>query len=181
MREFIHPKLLEHVQSQAGARIRKGLWFGAGGSILAGAAIYVIGNAITAAPSLGAANALVARVGVPPARVDAHVPRSDDALLKQLNATAQAMAEVASLSTAEMARRRAEAAKTVSLITHIDTAVWSTQRTLLVTLNRTDGKDKAMIDEVCRILTQYEEMRFTRIQLESPTDSGLTVRWRLCE
>jgi len=34
---------------------------------------------------------------------------------------------------------------------------------------------------VCRLLVQQEEMRFSRVQLESPPGSGRRVRWRSCE
>ena len=60
-----------------------------------------------------------------------------------------------------------------------DAAAWSAQRTLLLVLNRTDGKDEALIDETCRILLQHEELRYTRIQLNPPADSAQAVRWRL--
>ena len=52
---------------------------------------------------------------------------------------------------------------------------------MLVTLNRTDGKDKVLIDEICRLITQYEELRYTRVQMEPPAGSNLPVRWRLCD
>lgn len=181
VRQFIQPQMLVQVRSQAAARTRKGLWAGAASSILAGATIYLFGNSVPAPTAPVTASVPVAKDSAPPAGVNAQAPRSDEAMLKQINATARAMAEVARLSTTELAQRRAHAAKKVSLIAQIDTAAWSAQRTLLVTLNKTDGKDKVLIDEVCRILTQYEEMRFTRVQLESPPDSGLAVRWRLCE
>ena len=102
-------------------------------------------------------------------------------MLRQLNATAEAMAEVARLTPEQLAQRRAAAAKQVAQISQVDTAAWSAQSTLLLNLNSTDGKDKVLIEEACRILIQHEEMRFTRIQLNPPVDSRFAVRWRLCE
>ena len=102
-------------------------------------------------------------------------------MLKQLNDTAEAMAAVARLKPEQLARRRADAAKQVSQISQVATAAWAAPRTLLITLNHTDGKDKVLVEEACRILLQNEEMRFTRIQLNPPSDSTQAVRWRLCE
>ncbi len=101
-------------------------------------------------------------------------------MLQELNAAAKALADVAKLSPEQLRVRRAEAAKLVSQISQVQVAAWAAPRTILVKMSRTDGKDKVLIDEVCRILTQYEEMRFTRVQLEPPADSGLAVRWRNC-
>jgi len=72
-------------------------------------------------------------------------------------------------------------AKQVGRLAQVASASWSAQRTILIRLNQTDGKDKRLVDDVCRIVTQNEEMRFTRIQLEPPDGSPLAVRWRLCE
>lgn len=181
VRQFIPPKMLEVVQDQASARTRNGLWAGAVASLLAAAMVYLFGNSGLGQPApeqavLPAAAVESASNGENGTSID-----SDAVMLKQLNATALAMAEVAKLTSPELAQRRAEAARKISLISQIDRAAWSGQKSLLVRLDKTDGKDKLLIDEVCRILTQYEEMRFTRVQLEPPAGSGLAVRWRLCE
>ena len=63
----------------------------------------------------------------------------------------------------------------------VGSAAWSTQSTLLVSVKETDGKDEALIEESCRILTQYEELRFSRIQIEPPASSQVPVRWRQCQ
>jgi hypothetical protein len=62
-------------------------------------------------------------------------------------------------------------------------AAWGGAKTLVVNLQQADddAKDNLLLDEVCRVLVQNEEMRFTRVQLESPSDSKRRVRWRLCE
>jgi restriction system protein len=51
----------------------------------------------------------------------------------------------------------------------------------VLTLTQTDGKDRPLIEEVCRTLTQYEELRYTRVQLEPPMNSTVPVRWRQCQ
>jgi hypothetical protein len=180
LRPLMPPAVLELVRSQATARIRNGLWAGFVGSLVAGAAVYVLGSMLPTSqpgsPALTPAATVAAQpVGAVPAG------RSDDAMLKQLNATAEAMAEIARLPSAEIARRRAQAAKEISLMAQVNTAVWTAPSRLLITLNHTDGKDKALIDEMCRLIIQYEELRYTRVQMEPPIDSNLPVRWRLCE
>jgi hypothetical protein len=181
VRPLMPPMLLQQVRAEAIRRTRKGLWTGVAASLLAASLVFLVANAGEGP----AAPAAAAPPVVSPARAvvaaDEAQPRSDAAMLKQLNATAKAMAEVAKLSDPELASRRAEVAQQVSLISQVDVAAWSAQRTLLVTLNHADGKEKVLVDEICRIVTQYEELRFTRIQLQPPAESGLSVRWRLCE
>lgn len=182
VRNFIQPQLLASVQAQAAAQTRKGLWAGALVSILAGALVYVLGILTPHTPPPGpvtadSANAPVARRDLAGA---GNAKGSDAIMLAELNATAKALAAVAKLSPEQMRARRVEAVRNVSQIAQVQVAAWSAPRTLLVTLNKTDGKDKVLVDEVCRMLTRYEEMRFTRVQIESPAGSGLAVRWRLC-
>ena len=177
VRQFIQPNLLDSVRRQAAAQTRKGLWTGAFASVLTGAAVYFIGQS----PVAPTREETVASDEVSPVRAEPAARRSDAAMLAQINATAQAMAEVAKLSNVQLAQRRASAAKQVSLLPQVDLAAWSAQRTLLITLNKGARTDTRMLDEVCRILLQNEEMRFTRVQLELPSESGPTVRWRLCD
>ncbi len=182
VREFMPPAALELVRVQAAARTRKGLWSGVAGSLLAGAAVYALGSLLAASwtGTQTSTAAPTARIAPRPATAT-QSPRADDAMLKQLHATAKEMAEIAKLPSAELAKRRARAAKEIASIPQVDTAAWSAQSRLLVTLNRSDGKDKVLIDEMCRLITQYEELRYTRIQMEPPAGSKLPVRWRLCD
>lgn len=182
VRPFLPPATLGLVRNQAAARTRKGLWTGVAGSLLAGVGVQVLGALLPASVSGTTTPGPAQTVQVAPRPADAvQTPGSDDAMLKQLNATAREMAEIAKLPSAELARRRASAAKEIALIPQVNTAAWSAQSRLLVTLNRSDGKDKVLIDEMCRLITQYEELRYTRIQMEPPTGSTLPVRWRLCD
>jgi hypothetical protein len=91
------------------------------------------------------------------------------------------MAAVAKLTDAQLTQRRADAAKQVSSIVQIGSAGWSSESTLLLALKQSDGADKALIDEVCRSLTQYEELRYTRLQLQPPVSSSAPVRWKQCQ
>ena len=177
VREFVQPKLLEYVRRQAAAQSRMGLETGTLIIVLAGAIVYFV----TRNGSAPVREEVVAGDEVLPVRAAPSTGRSDAAMLAQINATAQAMAEVAKLSDSQLAQRRASAAKQVSMLPQVGVAGWSAQRTLLVTLNQGEHADTVLLDEVCRILLQNEEMRFTRVQLESPSDAERTVRWRLCD
>jgi hypothetical protein len=78
-------------------------------------------------------------------------------------------------------QRRAEAAKQVSSMVQLSSAGWQSESTLQLSLKQSDGADKGLVEEVCRILTQFEELRYTRIQLDPPANSNLPVRWRQCQ
>jgi len=86
------------------------------------------------------------------------------------------------VQTTSRAGRRAAAARRVSELPRVRQAAWSGPRTLLVSLEHgSDEKlDDQLLDEVCRTLVANEEMRFTRVQLES-SEADQRVRWRLCE
>jgi hypothetical protein len=183
VRPLMPPDMLEEIRAEAAGLSRKGLWAGVLGSLLTAGLVYALGDAgqaPAASPVVrSAAPGADARPLAPPA--NGTEPRADAAMLEQLNATAEAMAAAARLTAPELARRRADVAHNVGLMSQVDVAGWSAQRTLLVTLNRSDGKDQALVDEICRIVTQHEELRFTRIQLQPPAGSELSVRWRLCK
>lgn len=187
VREQVPEALLDSIRREAVDGTRRGLWAGAAASLvlasLAFLAVERLPHAL-AAPARDANPDASATPDAAPAARPAPASSSapvHDLTLERLNATAAAMAEVAKLSPEELARRRADAARQVSGLSQVDAAAWSAQRTLLLLLNRTDGKDQALIAEACRILLQYEELRYTRIQLNPPADSPQAVRWRLCE
>lgn len=184
LRSLVPPELLEGVRNGAAGRTRKGLWTGAACSMIAGVFVWFAGQLL--APPQAAAQPVAAgtasgNVDSPAIAGSTAAPASDQAMLRQLQITARAMEAVARLSPDELIRRRADVAKQVGRLPQVASASWSAQRTILIRLNQTDGKDKRLVDDVCRIVTQNEEMRFTRIQLEPPDGSPLAVRWRLCE
>ncbi|KFN44463.1 restriction endonuclease [Arenimonas oryziterrae] len=174
VQDYVPAQIVENVRAQAAERTRKGLWSGAVGSVLLGVATLLLGNPFDfdadAPVALPAASTQAA-----PAKIDL------DASAKQINAAAAAMAEVAKMSETELAQRRVEAATKVSTFTQVGSAAWSTQSTLLVMLKRTDGDEKNLTQDICRILTQYEELRYTRVQLDPPMNSNIPVRWRSCQ
>lgn len=84
----------------------------------------------------------------------------------------------------QLTARRAQAAMEARSNPAFDNVVWSTKSTMVVTLRQAGTEiSDGMFDEVCRILVQFEELRYTRLQIESPaTDptAAATVRWRQC-
>jgi hypothetical protein len=179
----LHPFLPETIQatvsSQALATSRKSLWLGSSASLVASLLAYLLGTLLfTSAGEANPPDASAAfRRQAPAATSPA---RADDLASKQLEVARQALAEIASLSDADKARRRAEAAKHIASIPQVRTAIWSAQSTMLLTLSESDGKDERLLEEACRVLVGYEELRYSRLQLEPPPDSSLPVRWRQC-
>lgn len=107
--------------------------------------------------------------------------KTQDATLAKINATAIALAEVDKLTEQQRAERKAKAAATVSAMPIVKTAIWYSGSTLQVMLDTEKNDDKSMVSEICRILTQYEELRYTRLQLEPPSESTVPVRFRQCQ
>jgi hypothetical protein len=178
VRGFVLPSIFDNVRKAASERTNKAMWTGVGGSLAAAALVFVVsGGRLPERDTAVVADADVADLHRP-----GSAPRPDAAMLAQLDATAKALAEVARLSPEQLAQRRAAAAHTVSDLPRVRQATWSGPRTMLVSLEHVAGEDRdnQLLDEVCRTLVQNEEMRFTRVQLESP-DADQRVRWRLCE
>ena len=177
VRQYVLPSLLEDVRRQASARSNKALWGGVLASTLAGAVVFLIFGDSMATREPSVADSDVAALGR-----SAQAGRSDAAMLAQINATAKALEEVAKLTDEQKAQRRAEAARQVSELPRVGQAAWSAQRTLLVNLDQIadEARDNQLLGEVCRIVVKNEELRYTRVQLESPA-AGQRVRWRLCE
>jgi hypothetical protein len=179
VRNFVLPSLYQGVRNEASARTNKAMWGGVLGSVVVGALAFV---ALGGSLPTGKDSAVVADADVASMGASTRAPRSDAAMLQQINATAKALEEVAKLTPEQLAERRAAAARSVSDLPRVRQAAWSAPRTLLVSLESAgaDGKDDQLLNEVCRILVQNEEMRFTRVQMETPSVDQ-RVRWRLCE
>ena len=100
-------------------------------------------------------------------------------------ANAPAALPDANLSEEKLASRRASAVMEVRGLTRVASAIWSTRSTLQIGLHDgiTDEALAGLVDDVCRSLLQYEELRFTRLQVEVPTGNAeqpVQVRWRQC-
>jgi restriction system protein len=172
--KYVSPATRASVRRDASGGTSKGLWIGAIASIALGAAVWLLGQQF-APEEVQVAKAPVAAVVAP------KVESEEERAAARINATAKAMAEVASLTDAQRLQRRADAVAKLGTFNQIKTAGWSTQSTLVLSLTQTDGKDVQLIDEVCRTLTQFEELRYTRVQLEPPMGSTVPVRWKQCQ
>ncbi|WP_158637186.1 hypothetical protein [Arenimonas daejeonensis] len=73
------------------------------------------------------------------------------------------------------------AASRVASLEAANNAIWSTQSTLVIRMNSGDGIDLGIVNDACAILTEYEELRYTRLQLEPPSNEDVPVRWRQCQ
>lgn len=153
---------------------RQRLFAAALSALLAAILIYFIADALR--PSLPPATAITP----PPATSKpATVPVAKPA------ANASVKLPDASLSSEQLASRRASAVLEVRSLSRVSVASWSSQSTLAVTLhvNPSDSELGVLVDSICDSLLQYEELRFTRLQLEVPTgnvEQPTQVRWRQC-
>jgi hypothetical protein len=177
VQNYLPASVGDGVRSSASTQARKGLWMGAIASVVLGIVTFVISDFsdsgdIDAVASMPASSVLSTAHPVPP---------PVDPTVQKINDTARAMAQVANLTDQQRAERRVQAAKQISGIAEIARAGWSTQSTLQLQLKQVDDSDLALVDEVCRILTQYEELRYTRVQLDPPEDSNEPVHWRQCQ
>ena len=90
-----------------------------------------------------------------------------------------------SLSEEKLESRRVSALLEVRSLSRIASASWLSRSTLQVDLH--DGIDDTelagLVKNICDSLLQYEELRFTRLQLGVPTGNAeqpIQVRWRQC-
>ncbi len=79
---------------------------------------------------------------------------------------------------AELARRRAVVADTVSSLAGVERALWTSQSTLVVHLAG-DNLDPG--EALCRVVRRYPELAASRLQLQPPAGSSQLVRYRQCQ
>lgn len=89
------------------------------------------------------------------------------------------------LTPAEAEARRTTAALEVRSLPAVHNATWSTRSTLLVTLKPGVKLSTEMTQEMCQRVLQFEELRYIRMQIETPSEGGEgasigNVRWRQC-
>lgn len=74
-------------------------------------------------------------------------------------------------------KRRRETAGTISTLSGVDRAIWSSQSTLLVNLSSPDANPLA---QLCPLVERYPELAASRIQLQPPPGSDHQVRFIQC-
>ena len=195
---FAPPQMVVAIREQAASEIRKGQRLGIVASLGLGLLVFAAGTLVQpadpapqpiapaaaspasgeVAPGPGAAPAANPATAAAPAEVP---PRFQDDASRQADEALRELREVAALTEQERIQRRLAAASAVAALEQADTAAWSTQSTLVVRMARADGIDSGLVNEACAILVQYEELRYSRLQLEPPADSTAPVRWRQCQ
>jgi hypothetical protein len=99
----------------------------------------------------------------------------------EANKAMKALKAVARLTDEQRAQRRLMAAARVADLPQATHALWSTQSTLVISLVSGDGIDSGIVNDACAILVEYEELRYSRLQLEPPAGANVPVRWRQCQ
>ena len=89
------------------------------------------------------------------------------------------------LSEEQLQSRRANAALEVRNNPNVAFATWQTKSTLELRLNAVldDKALDALVQYVCSVLLEREELRYTRLQLEVPSNNPgqpFIARWRQC-
>lgn len=192
---FAPAHLVEDIRHQAAAGIRRGQQMGLVGSLVLGLVVFGLAQLgadevplppVAGLPSATGAPATEAAAAPAPAEAPAAAPAPvqpefEDEASRQASDAIKELAAVAQLSDEERALRRREAAAQVAELEQVDRAHWSTQSTLTVALVREDGIDTGVVNQACAILVAYEELRYTRLQIEPPANSTVPVRWRQCQ
>ncbi len=173
---FLSSNTLDAVRQQASAQTKSKVQIGAAASIgLAILSFFVFGGLSPSNNNDSAeSNAQVAKV------VSEKTNKPLDPTAAKLDATAKAMDEIDKLTDKQLAKRKADTAQAIAAMPAVQSALWYSASTLQVNLNTEKNDDKALIDEICRILTKNEELRYTRLQLDPPPGSTVPVRFRQC-
>ena len=164
------------VRLEAADKTKRGQWIGAGVSVLAGIVLFAATFPFNfdAAPQAQAAATATRRQ---PGRRTASTRKPS-----AINAAAKAMAKVAKMT--ECRTRDPACGSRDQGVRHFagqQRRSGRRSRRSSVNLNSSDGQDTELITEVCRILIQYEELRYTRVQLDPPMNTQIPVRWRQCQ
>ncbi len=172
---FLSSNTLDTVRSQASAQTKSKVQLGAAISV----AVAII--SFFAFGGLGGMeNKEPDKISEQAKQTIANANKSIDPTAAKLDATAKAMAEVDKLTEAQLAQRKADSAKSIAAMPEVNSAIWYSASTLQLNLNTEKNDDKTLIDQICRILTQHEELRYTRLQLDPPPGSNVPVRFRQC-
>lgn len=194
---FAPAAIVESIRRHAAGHIRRGQRMGLIASLGLGLVFFLIGTALQAPPAdvpvvaskvAAPAAAAPATSTSPDKPVEARVatpptPEFSDPATRDANAALRELEQVALLTEGQRNERRAAAAASIASLRQVDTASWSTQSTLTIRMKHTDGIDDNLVTDVCNVLADFEELRYSRLQLESPAADAETtpVRWRNCQ
>lgn len=186
---FAPPNLVEGIRDEAASVIRRGQHLGIAASVLLGIVVYGIGllnqpAAPLPVPTL-ASEATATTPAADPATAAAPAqpaaPVFQDPASAAADKAMKALEAVARLTDEQRVQRRLMAASRVADLPQATNAIWSTQSTLVISLVSGDGIDSGLVNDACAVLVEYEELRYSRLQLEPPAGTSVPVRWRQCQ
>jgi len=174
---FLSSNTLDSVRQQASSQTKSKVQIGAAISVGLMIVSFLVFGGLSSA---GDSAAKTPDAQVTQATPSPNAVKNVDPTVVKLDANAKAMEEVDKLSDKELAKRKADTAATVASLPSVKSAFWYSASTLQVNLNTEKNDDKGLIDEICRVITKHEELRYTRLQLEPPSGSNVPVRFRQC-
>jgi len=178
---FAPPHLVEDIRYQAANEIRRGQRIGVIASAMLGVLVFLLGKLGEPADPIPALPAATPAATAAPAAAPDAAPVFQDRASQDASNAMRALEEVARLTDEERLQRRLMAASRVTALEQAHSAVWSTQSTLVIGLVSGDGIDTGIVNDACAILIEFEELRYSRLQLDPPPNSNAPVRWRQCQ
>jgi hypothetical protein len=175
---------VEGIRKEAAAVIRRGQRLGIIASLSLGVLVYLLSwvgqppGAMSPLPPVATAPDAAAPAGTP---APVAPPVYQDPASREANKAMKALEEVAKLSDEQRLQRRLTVAARVADLPQATNAIWSTQSTLVIGLVSGDGIDSGVVNDACAVLVEYEELRYSRLQLEPPAGANVPVRWRQCQ
>jgi hypothetical protein len=179
---FAPPHLVEDIRHQAANEIRRGQRIGVIASAMLGVLVFLLGTLGEPADPMPALPAVAPAPAAPAQTPEADAaPVFQDQASQQASDAMRALEAVAKLTDEERLQRRLMAASRVAALEQAHSAVWTTQSTLSIGLVSGDGIDSGIVNDACAILIEFEELRYSRLQLDPPPNSNAPVRWRQCQ
>lgn len=189
VQQFMPERVVQQIDQQVGRESKRRLGLAGAASLTLGAVVFVaLANQVGTPPTGSPAVAARAPAGTPVGSPAAQPPVPTQSAPTPA-ATPEANGPDTSLDAGEgvdsegVDQRRRAAALGLATLPGFASAAWSTRSTLVLELAENDTSNEnidPLVAEACRLLTQHEDLRFTRVQLEPPPGVDSPVRWRQC-
>ncbi|TXK64552.1 restriction endonuclease [Alkalisalibacterium limincola] len=163
----------EHIQHHTQAEAKRRLGIATAASLTLGAVVFLALAGVQDRRPTATEIATRSALPVPAATAPRPAP------LSQVNGRTDPL----ELDDQALNHRRLTAARSLASMPALIHADWSTRSTLVLSLAEHDTRNEVidpLVDEACRMLVQYEELRYTRLQLEPAPGRDSPVRWRQC-
>jgi restriction system protein len=168
LRPLMTQEQRDTIAAPSQARARQQVLAAWGSGLVMGALLFAVmhrGDMQSSAPAPSHPAAVASRHAKPaPAAVTRSMPR------------VSALPE-SSDSDAQLPMRRKEIANAIGALPLVDRAIWETPSTLLITL-LDDSTDP--LPAICPLITRYDDLAPTRLQLQPPAGSSKPVRFVQC-